>query len=61
MALDDDWQRRVEHPFEFRENEGRDVMELEERKGKRREEGRNEQANACLRPLSNLKLSRGGR
>ena len=35
MALDDDWQRRVEHPFEFRENEGRDVMELEERKGKR--------------------------
>lgn len=46
MALDDDWQRRVEHPFEFRENEGRDVMELEERKGGkgRRKEGRNEQA-----------------
>ena len=62
MALDDDWQRRVEHPFEFRIAKTKMRWNWKKGKGKGgRKEGRNEQANACLRPLSNLKLSRGGR
>lgn len=56
MALDDDWQRRVEHPFEFRENEGRDVMELEERKGKRKKEGRKERTGEMTRAFDLFRI-----
>lgn len=45
MALDDDWQRRVEHPFEFRIAKTKMRWNWKKGKGKGgRKEGRNEQA-----------------
>lgn len=64
MALDDDWQRRVEHPFEFRIAKTKMRWNWKKGKGEKeegRKEGTNRRNDACLRPLSNLKLSRGGR